>query len=101
MLRKNIFITGSVSLLGKYTIASLSPYSDVYCGVHKLTQKPYSLVKDYIKLDVENNRLLEKTVNHINPDVVIHLAGANIAGRRWSRCYKNILYSSRIESPRY
>ena len=74
MLRKKIFITGSVSLLGKYTIASLSPYSDVYCGVHKLTQKPYSLVKDYIKLDVENNRLLEKTVNHINPDVVIHLA---------------------------
>ena len=31
-------------------------------------------------------------------DVVIHLAGANIAGRRWSRCYKNILYSSRIET---
>ncbi len=31
-------------------------------------------------------------------DVVIHLAGANIAGRRWSRRYKKLLYSSRIET---
>jgi uncharacterized protein (TIGR01777 family) len=31
-------------------------------------------------------------------DVIIHLAGANIAGRRWSKRYKKLLYSSRIET---
>ena len=31
-------------------------------------------------------------------DVVIHLAGANIAGQRWSKRYKKLLYSSRIET---
>ncbi len=31
-------------------------------------------------------------------DVVIHLAGTNIAGRRWSKRYKKLLYSSRIDT---
>ena len=31
-------------------------------------------------------------------DVVIHLAGANIAGQRWSKRYKKLLCSSRIET---
>ncbi len=31
-------------------------------------------------------------------DVVIHLAGASIAGQRWSRRYKKLLYSSRVET---
>lgn len=31
-------------------------------------------------------------------DVVIHLAGASIAGRRWNRHYKKLLYSSRVET---
>lgn len=31
-------------------------------------------------------------------DVIIHLAGANIAGQRWSKRYKKLLYSSRIET---
>lgn len=33
-------------------------------------------------------------------DVVIHLAGANIAGQRWTKEYKQILLNSRVEGTR-
>ncbi|OGX29978.1 MAG: TIGR01777 family protein [Omnitrophica WOR_2 bacterium RIFCSPHIGHO2_01_FULL_52_10] len=46
----------------------------------------------------QRGRLDLDPVSFQGQDVVIHLAGANIAGRRWSRRYKKLLYSSRIET---
>ena len=46
----------------------------------------------------QRGRLDLDTAHLEGQDVVIHLAGANIAGRRWSRRYKKLLYSSRIET---
>lgn len=46
----------------------------------------------------QRGRLDLDSVGFQGQDVVIHLAGANIAGRRWSRRYKKLLYSSRIET---
>ena len=34
-------------------------------------------------------------------DVVIHLAGASIAGHRWTKTYKELIYSSRVESTQF
>lgn len=44
----------------------------------------------------ENNQLDASVVD--NFDAVIHLAGANIAGKRWTKSYKREIWDSRIKS---
>src|SRR3989338_3540074 len=46
----------------------------------------------------QRGRLNLDPVSFQDQDVVIHLAGANIAARRWSDRHKKLLYSSRIET---
>ena len=50
------------------------------------------------RISRQQGRLSLEPANFEGQDVVIHLAGANIAGQRWSKRYKKLLYSSRIET---
>jgi uncharacterized protein (TIGR01777 family) len=49
------------------------------------------------RISRQQGRLNLDPASFEDQDVVIHLAGANIAGQRWSKRYKKLLYSSRIE----
>lgn len=51
-----------------------------------------------VLMDVKRNSIEAKKLEGV--DVVIHLAGANIAGRRWSDDYKSQILLSRVETTR-
>ncbi|MBZ0165805.1 MAG: TIGR01777 family oxidoreductase [Candidatus Omnitrophica bacterium] len=51
-----------------------------------------------VVMDVKNNGMDSKGLDGI--DVVIHLAGANIAGKRWTDDYKSQILLSRVETTR-
>ncbi|MDP8208928.1 MAG: TIGR01777 family oxidoreductase [Candidatus Electryonea clarkiae] len=86
----NILISGSSGLVGSALIKRLS--KEGY-SIRKLVRYPPSN-PDEIQWSpysgVKNPELLEGT------DTVIHLAGANLTGKRWSNKWKNVLYDSRI-----
>jgi len=46
--------------------------------------------------DIDNKSIDQAALE--GQDVVIHLAGASIADKRWSKAYKNIILKSRINS---
>lgn len=50
------------------------------------------------RISRQQGRLSLDSTSFEGQDVVIHLAGASIAGQRWSNRYKKFLYSSRIET---
>ena len=78
---KTIAITGASGFVG----TSLKKYFSA------LGYKIISISRDVLN----DNKKLEETLNQT--DIVINLAGANIINR-WSKSYKKLLYSSRIET---
>lgn len=85
-----IIITGSTGLIGSRVSSWL-----VKCG-HDVTRlvRPGALI-DGIRWDIERKTIeLEKLEGC---DVVIHFAGANIAGNRWTPQYKEKILKSRVE----
>lgn len=74
--KRRILITGGVSLLGKYLAEVLSEKNTVFITVHK-TPLDYFLKKlssASFSTDLTNLALVEKLIQEIKPDTVIHLA---------------------------
>jgi uncharacterized protein (TIGR01777 family) len=96
---KKIIITGASGSIGRNLVKKLTVRGD---EVTVFTRNPASAKKklpsvhkivkwDYEKIDSWSNELNGK-------DVVIHLAGANLAAKRWNKEYKKLAYDSRIIS---
>ncbi len=86
-----ILISGANGFLG----TALIPY---------LTQKGHTVVRLVRREELPNDIVwnpaggaLDST-KLVNFDLVIHLAGANIAGKRWSESYKQEIWDSRIKA---
>jgi uncharacterized protein (TIGR01777 family) len=82
-----IFITGQSGMLGQQITQSLS---DKY-HIHSLKRKNLSPNNPSW-----NYRESLAELNIKAPDIVIHLAGAGIADKRWSKKYKQTIYDSRV-----
>jgi len=82
-----IFLTGQSGMLGQQITHSLS--DDYY--IHGLKRRGSSTNNPSW-----NYRESLAELNIKAPDVVIHLAGAGIANKRWSRKYKQTIFDSRI-----
>ncbi len=89
-----IAITGSSGMIGSALISSLIKEGH---SLSRVVRTKLSLNNpEYIFWDTERQEIdLNKLEGY---DAVIHLAGANIAGKRWSSIYKKILYDSRIKT---
>jgi len=91
-MKKVVLITGANGMLAKYMGKQLS----LIYSVRYLTRN----VKN------ENEYLWDLKNNYINPkgligvNYIIHLAGASIAEKRWSKKRKETILSSRIDSGR-
>jgi uncharacterized protein (TIGR01777 family) len=48
----------------------------------------------------DRDDVMVRQLERVKPDVVIHLAGENIAGGRWTRARKKKIYTSRIDTTR-
>lgn len=89
----NILITGGSGLLGTRLTEELQNRGDT---VAWLSQSPKK--QKYFLWDVFKNEIDAEAIEWA--DAIIHLAGASIAGKRWTKAYKEVLYSSRIEGTR-
>jgi len=91
---QTILVTGSTGLVGTALVASLeSEGHRVLRAVRRDARSPIELSWDPTTGQIERDKL-----THV--DAVVHLAGANIAGRRWSKTYKQLLVDSRTQGTR-
>jgi len=97
---EKIVVTGATGLIGKVLCNTLIERGDELTIFSTNTGKAKTLFpfakevvewKDYEK---DYSSFIE------GKDAVIHLAGANVAGKRWTTGYKNEIYRSRINTTR-
>lgn len=86
-----ILLTGGTGLVGSFLEKKLKEKNhDVFI----LSRNPKK--ENHFKWDLANNYVDEKAFNDL--DYIIHLAGAGIADKRWTKKRKQELIDSRVES---
>lgn len=88
--KTNVLITGSSGLIGSALIPLLETHG---YAVHTLTRTP-NLSKPYWDIEAQQIHLNGAP----NPDIIIHLAGENIAKARWTEDVKQKITNSRLQS---
>jgi len=84
-----LLITGSTGLVGTALVPALeNDGHHVLRAVRRPTQDSQEISWDPATGQIERDKL-------VDIDAVVHLAGANIAGRRWSDSYKQLMLDSR------
>ncbi len=89
-----IAITGSTGLIGEAVVAHFLKQGALVTRMIRPTSKIQSK-ENYISWDI-NSGLVSKDALE-GYDVVIHLAGANLADSRWTDAYKKVIYDSRVK----
>jgi uncharacterized protein (TIGR01777 family) len=100
-MNRKIIITGATGLIGKELCRKLTGNKeDVFVFTRSVEKGKEELpfVRHFIKWDYRNPASWMKEVD--GAYAVIHLAGANLFGKRWTKKYKHIILSSREESTR-
>ncbi len=87
-----IFLTGQNGMLGQHLTQALSRQYQIH-GLLRNSHSPNTPSWNY--------RDLLKRLNIKAPDIVLHLAGAGIADKRWSDRYKQVIYDSRINGTQW
>ena len=89
---KTVLVTGSTGLVGTRLVAALQAEGkQVLRAVRRPVRDAQTeLAWDPIQGEIDQDRLE-------GVDAVVHLAGANIAGRRWSEKYKKQILESRVQ----
>lgn len=98
---KHIIVTGATGLIGKALCRRLMARGD---RVTVFTRRPDAAravlpgAAQYVAWDAATGGAWEATL--ATADAVVHLAGASIAGRRWTPAYKREILESRTHSTR-
>ncbi len=98
---KKIIITGATGSIGRLLSLKLANRGDeviVFTRNVNSAKDKLSQVKNFIKWDYKKINEWKEYLNEI--DVVVHLAGANLAANRWNKEYKKLAYDSRVASSR-
>src|SRR5437868_4126378 len=94
-----IWVTGSTGLVGTALVKALASDGHTVCRLLRPQSKSTSDSKD--GFDVAWNPATgELGGAGVGPDAVVNLAGASIAGGRWTKDRKALLRSSRIDTTR-
>ena len=94
-----ILVTGSTGLVGTALVKALASDGHTVCRLLRPQSKSTSDSKD--GFDVAWNPATgELGGAGVGPDAVVNLAGASIAGGRWTKDRKALLHSSRIDTTR-
>jgi len=97
---KKIVVTGATGLIGRELCKELSLRGDELTIFSTNVEKAKAILpfaKEVVKwnnFDKDYSSFLE------GKDAVIHLAGASVAGKRWTPSYKKEIYDSRINTTR-
>ncbi len=97
---KKIVITGATGLIGRELCKELSLHGDELTIFSTNVEKAKAILP-FAKEVVEwKNYDKDYSVYLEGKDAVIHLAGASVAGKRWTPSYKKEIYDSRINTTR-
>lgn len=90
---KTVLITGGTGLVGKELSALLK--SKGYTVTH-LSRSPTQKHYQTFYWNINKNEIDDEAIT--SADAIIHLAGAGVADKRWSKEWKDEIYNSRIDS---
>ncbi len=101
-----IFLTGATGLIGRRLVADRVGRGDALTIVSRDAQRARDAVlggdgpaPDVVEADLREPGDWQKCVDGC--DAVVHLAGAGVADRRWTRGYRKLIVDSRLESTRH
>lgn len=94
-MKKNILISGGSGFIGTH-LTNLLIENGFSVSILSRSDKKNTANISYFKWDVANHTIDEAAV--LNADYVIHLAGENIAEKRWTRKRKATIVESRVQS---
>lgn len=100
-MNRNIIITGATGLIGTQLCHALINRGDEVTLFTRNSESAKKILGDkftYVKWNYKNPN--EFTEQLENKDAVIHLAGANLFGQRWTKKYKKVILESRELSTR-
>lgn len=100
-MTKNIALIGATGLIGTNLAKFFNQHGyriGIFGGSVEKSQKIIPFADEYYKWDYKNLDELAEGLE--GADIVIHLAGANVFGKRWTDEYKKEIYNSRIDSTR-
>jgi hypothetical protein len=101
MSKKQIVITGATGLIGRSLCTFLNNKGDeitVFTRDIENGKKVLPFITRFVEWNYRNQELWQDELN--GKDAVIHLAGANVFGKRWSKKYKSIIMESRKNATR-
>lgn len=90
--QQSVVITGATGLVGTKLVAAFE--ADGW-KVMRAVRRPVQDAQSEIHWDPESGKIESEKFEGV--DAVVHLAGANIAGRRWNEKYKQVLLDSRVK----
>jgi uncharacterized protein (TIGR01777 family) len=94
-MKKNVLITGGTGFVGKH-LTDLLLQNGYSVSILSRSKKNNTDSVFYYTWDVEKQIIEKESV--FNADYIIHLAGENIAGKRWSQQRKEAIVNSREQS---
>ncbi len=95
-MNKKITITGATGLIGMQLCRALISRGDDLTVFSRDIESARKILGDkltYVKWDYNNSEEWQDSLQH--QDAVIHLAGANLFGKRWTESYKKVILESR------
>lgn len=98
-MSKKIIVTGAAGLIGRNLCRILAERGDeitVFTRNPDGAKKKLPFVKEFVKWDTYSSADYSEYID--GKDAVIHLAGASVAGSKWTESYKKEILSSRIVS---
>ena len=95
VMKKNVLITGGTGFVGKH-LTQLLLENGYTVSILSRTKKNNTDSVFYYTWDVKKQVIEKESV--LNADYIIHLAGENIAGKRWSKERKEAIINSREQS---
>lgn len=96
-----VLITGATGLIGRRVVADRVRRGDAVVALSRDAARAADALGDVVTV-VEGNPVVEGPwQSRIDGcDAVVHLAGAGVADRRWTKAYKRVLVNSRVDSTR-
>lgn len=94
-MKKNVLISGGSGFVGRH-LTNLLVDNGFSVLILSRSEKKNTPSVSYYKWDVSKQYIDEKAV--LNADYIIHLAGENIAGARWTSQRKKQIIDSRVQS---
>lgn len=91
-MKKNVLITGGTGFVGTY-LTQLLLEQGYSVSILSRTKKKNTDAVFYYTWDVEKQQIEEEAV--LKADYIVHLAGANIAQKRWTDQRKAVILASR------